>query len=47
MHLRMLNEGILLTPFHMMALMCPATTEEQVDRHTAAFTAIVEELVAT
>jgi glutamate-1-semialdehyde 2,1-aminomutase len=47
MHLRMLNEGILLTPFHMMALMCPATTAEQVDRHTAAFTAIVEELVAT
>jgi hypothetical protein len=27
-----------------MALMCPATTEEQVDRHTEAFTAAVEEL---
>ena len=34
MHLYMLNRGILLTPFHMMALMSPATTAEQVDLHT-------------
>ncbi len=44
MHLYMLNEGILFTPFHMMALICPATTEEQIDRHTAAFDAIAGEL---
>jgi hypothetical protein len=27
-----------------MALMCPATTEEQVDRHSEAFDAALEEL---
>jgi glutamate-1-semialdehyde 2,1-aminomutase len=37
MHLHALNRGILLTPFHKMALMCPATTEADVDRHTDAF----------
>jgi glutamate-1-semialdehyde 2,1-aminomutase len=37
LHLYMLNRGILMTPFHMMALMCPATTEADVDRHTEAF----------
>jgi glutamate-1-semialdehyde 2,1-aminomutase len=42
MHLHALNRGVLLTPFHNMALMCPATSESDVDRHTAAF----EEAVA-
>lgn len=37
MHLHALNRGILLTPFHKMALMCPATTEADVDQHTDAF----------
>jgi glutamate-1-semialdehyde 2,1-aminomutase len=36
-HLWALNRGILLTPFHNMALMCPATTEADVDRHTEVF----------
>jgi glutamate-1-semialdehyde aminotransferase len=44
MHLYMLNRGVLLTPFHMMALMSPATTEEQVDAHTAAFEQATAEL---
>ena len=44
MHLYMLNEGILFTPFHMMALMSPATTAEHVDAHTAAFGRIAAEL---
>ena len=44
MHLYMLNEGILFTPFHMMALICPATTAEDVDAHTAAFDRIAGEL---
>jgi glutamate-1-semialdehyde 2,1-aminomutase len=44
LHLYLLNRGVLITPFHNMALMCPATTEAQVDRHTEAFTAAVEEL---
>ena len=38
LHLHALNAGLLLTPFHNMALMSPATTEADVDRHTEAFT---------
>lgn len=37
MHLYALNRGVLLTPFHNMALMSPATTEADVDLHTAVF----------
>jgi glutamate-1-semialdehyde 2,1-aminomutase len=37
MHLHALNRGILMTPFHNMALMCPDTTEADVDLHTRAF----------
>jgi len=44
LHLYMLNRGVLLTPFHMMALMSPATTAEQVDRHQAAFEEAAAEL---
>jgi glutamate-1-semialdehyde 2,1-aminomutase len=46
MHLQALNRGILMTPFHNMALMSPATTEEDVDHHTAAFREAVLELTA-
>jgi glutamate-1-semialdehyde 2,1-aminomutase len=45
-HLWALNRGILLTPFHNMALMSPATTEADVDRHTEVFaeaTAVIAE----
>lgn len=41
LHLALLNHGVLLTPFHAMALMCPATTEADVDQHTAAFAEVV------
>jgi glutamate-1-semialdehyde 2,1-aminomutase len=44
LHLAMLNRGVLLTPFHNMTLMSPATTAEQVDTHTATFAEIVAEL---
>ncbi len=44
LHLYMLNRGILLTPFHMMALMSPATTEAHVDRHSEAFAEAAAEL---
>jgi glutamate-1-semialdehyde 2,1-aminomutase len=37
LHLFLLNRGVLITPFHNMALMCPATTEADVDRHTEVF----------
>ena len=46
LHLYLMNRGVLITPFHNMALMCPATTEEQVDRHTEVFGAAVAELAA-
>jgi glutamate-1-semialdehyde 2,1-aminomutase len=37
MHLAALNRGILMTPFHNMALMAPQTTAADVDRHTEVF----------
>ena len=43
-HLRLLNDGFLLTPFHNMALMSPVTTETDVDAHTAAFRALCSEV---
>ena len=43
-HLYALNRGILLTPFHNMALMSPATTEADVDRHTEIFAEAAAEL---
>ena len=46
LHLAALNRGILLTPFHNMALMSPATTEADVDRHTAAFEDTIARLMA-
>jgi len=45
MHLYALNRGILLTPFHNMALFCPSHTESDVDRHTEVFAAAVAELL--
>ena len=45
-HLRLLNDGFLLTPFHNMALMCPDTTAADVDAHTAAFRAMCADLVS-
>ena len=45
MHLHALNRGVLLTPFHNMALMSPATTAADVDRHTQIFAEAVGELV--
>jgi glutamate-1-semialdehyde 2,1-aminomutase len=42
LHAFYMNEGILVTPFHTMFLMCPATTAEQVDRHTEVFGRFVD-----
>jgi len=44
-HLYLLNRGILMTPFHHMALMSPATTAEDVDRHTEVFAEMADELL--
>jgi len=38
----MANSGVLLTPFHNMALMCPATSQADVDRHTELFQQALE-----
>jgi len=46
LHLYALNRGILLTPFHNMALMSPATAEADVDRHTEVFREAVLELAS-
>jgi glutamate-1-semialdehyde 2,1-aminomutase len=45
MHLYAVNRGILLTPFHNMALMSPFHTAADVDVHTEVFAAAVGELV--
>jgi glutamate-1-semialdehyde 2,1-aminomutase len=44
-HLFLLNRGVLMTPFHNMALMSPATTAEEVDRHSEVFAEMADELV--
>ncbi len=44
MHLYAMNRGILLTPFHNMALMSPETNAEDVDHHTKVFRLCVQEL---
>ncbi len=47
MHLYALNRGILMTPFHNMALMSPHHTQLDVDLHTEVFAALVGELVGS
>ncbi|HMJ81388.1 MAG TPA: transaminase [Candidatus Dormibacteraeota bacterium] len=44
LHLYALQRGVLLTPFHNMALMSPATSEADVDRHSEVFEAALAEL---
>jgi len=44
-HLYLLNRGILMTPFHNMALMSPATSEADVDRHTEVYAQMADELI--
>jgi glutamate-1-semialdehyde aminotransferase len=44
LHLWVMNRGVLMTPFHNMALMSPVTTPADVDRHTEAFDAALEAL---
>jgi glutamate-1-semialdehyde 2,1-aminomutase len=45
MHLAALNRGILMTPFHNMALIAPQASEADIDRHTAVFRESVEAIV--
>ncbi len=45
-HLYALNRGVLLTPFHNMALVAPLATPADIDRHTALFEEMAAELTA-
>ncbi|HEY1119504.1 MAG TPA: aminotransferase class III-fold pyridoxal phosphate-dependent enzyme, partial [Acidimicrobiales bacterium] len=46
LHLWCLNRGVLLTPFHNMALFSPAHTPADVDRHTEVFSEALDALLA-
>jgi len=46
MHLYALNRGVLLTPFHNMVLMSPATTDDQVDHAVHVFSSAIGDLFA-
>lgn len=45
LHLALANRGLLMTPFHNMALMAPTTTSADVDRHTEMFAEVVAAIV--
>ena len=46
LHLALLNRGVLITPFHNMMLICPDTTEAQLQRLLDAFDAVLCDLLA-
>jgi glutamate-1-semialdehyde 2,1-aminomutase len=43
LHLYLINRGVLIAPFHMMLLVCPATTTQQIDRLVGAVDSFSEE----
>lgn len=45
MHLWALNRGILMTPFHNMAMVSPDLTEADIDHHMSVFRSAVEALL--
>ena len=45
MHLAALNRGILMTPFHNMALIAPDITEKEIDYHTRVFRESVMQII--
>ena len=47
LHLYALNRGVLLTPFHNMALMCPDTTAADIDHHTKMFSEAIGEIASS
>ncbi len=46
LHLYLANRGVLLTPFHNMALMCPSTTKQDVDQHHRVFESGIQSLLS-
>jgi glutamate-1-semialdehyde 2,1-aminomutase len=47
LHLYLSNRGVLITPFHNMALMCPETKAVDVDLHTTLFREAVAQLMTS
>lgn len=45
LHLYLINRGVLIAPFHMMMLVSPSTTTQQIDRLAAAVDSFAEEYV--
>ena len=45
LHLGLLNRGCVIAPFHNMMLLCPATSDAQVDQLVGAFGEVVAALV--
>ena len=45
LHVYLANRDVLMTPFHTMSLMCPATTESDIARHHEAIDACLQELL--
>jgi glutamate-1-semialdehyde 2,1-aminomutase len=43
LHLYLINRGVLIAPFHMMMLVCPSTTTQQIDRLVAAVDSFAED----
>ncbi|MGD9981912.1 MAG: aspartate aminotransferase family protein [Hyphomonadaceae bacterium] len=43
LHLYLINRGVLIAPFHMMVLVSPSTTTQQIDRLVAAVDSFAEE----
>jgi glutamate-1-semialdehyde 2,1-aminomutase len=46
LHVYFLNRGVLITPFHCMLLMCPASTAADIDRYIEVFEQFCEFLAA-
>lgn len=44
-HLYLANRGVLLTPFHNMALMCPTTSMADIETHNRVFEEVIQKLL--
>ncbi len=47
LHVYFMNRGVLITPFHSMLLMCPASTPADSDRYVEVLESFCADLVAT
>ena len=47
LHVYLVNRGVLMTPFHNMSLVCPATSESDVQRHLDEIDGCLTELLSS